>query len=98
MTSDRGLAFLAGTHLGQDWKQFGPTPDECVRRFARGQSAEDVTAAIAGFEALLASPMTEDELEDHWVMKLGGGYDPSSDGRTYREFFAHAVTVLRNPR
>ncbi len=92
----RGFEVLTTAYLGEDWDLFGATADEAIVRFARGQSASDVAASIKGLENLVASSMTEDELEDHWVMTLHGGYDPAFEGRTFRQFFAHALAVLRD--
>ena len=94
MTVVRGLEVLTGTYLGEDRELFGATVDEAIVNFAKGQPS-DVAASISGLEGLLASSMTEDELDDHWIMSLHSAYDPRDDGYTYREWFAHALELLQ---
>lgn len=91
----RGFQVLTGSYLGQDWDEYGSTVDEALTVFLHEGRSDDIAASVAGFEALLASPMTDDELDHHWIYELHSGYDPRDDGHTYREWFAHALSVLR---
>lgn len=94
MSVARGFEVLTATYLGEDWELFGKTADEAIENFARNHR-EDVAPAIAGFENLLATPMSEHQYYDRWVLDLDSGYDPRRDGFTFQEWFTHALGVLR---
>ena len=95
MSVVEGFESLTGSYLGQDWDLFGATPDESLVNFVKHRR-RDVAASIEGFDRLLASSMTEDELDRHWIYELHAGYDPRDDGFTYREWFAHARDLLQS--
>ena len=95
MNEIQGFEVLTTAYLGRDWPLFGATVDEAIVNFAHGQSPNDVAASIAGFEDLLGSSLSDEELDQRWIMQLRSGYDPRDDGLTYREWFAHALEVLR---
>ena len=43
--------------------------------------------AIADLDAIMGSSMNEEELDELWSHELMGAYEPTNDGRTYREWF-----------
>ncbi|MHA3700655.1 contact-dependent growth inhibition system immunity protein [Jatrophihabitans sp. YIM 134969] len=90
-----GFQILTSAYLGQDWTLYGATSEEAIAAFLRDEDQDDVTASIGGFEDLLAAELTEDEYYQRWIFALHSGYDPRDDGYTFRDWFAHALELLR---
>jgi hypothetical protein len=65
-----------------------------VAAFARNEEPRVVADLISEIDAALQLPMGEADLGDLWIEELGAAYDPTVDGATNREWFAHVRELL----
>jgi len=91
------LQQFAGGYFHEDYKVEFPSPDAAVGAFVTEFSEETVAAVLSEIDDLLASSMSEAELYQLWINQLGAAYDPSADGITYRDWFAHVRDLLSRP-
>ena len=57
-----------------------------------------MSGLVAEIEALCASTLDDEQLDDLWINQLHANYDPREDGMTYREWFAHVRELLTQPK
>jgi hypothetical protein len=88
-----GLGILGDQYFHQDWDLDYSSPQECVADFKRYER-DVVCRTIADLDAILASSMSEKELERLWTNQLSASYMPTSDGLTYRQWFAQVRRFL----
>src|SRR3954463_3270654 len=79
------LRRFAVTVFHQDYDLDAPTPDDSVLGYVARASADTLSDVVARIDALLASSLDEEQIDDLWVNKLHANYDPRDDGLTYRE-------------
>jgi hypothetical protein len=88
------LEQFAGGFFDEDFDLEYATPDDAIAAFPRLQGADAVRDLVSEIDHLLASPLTDDELNRLWIGTFGGRYNPKADGLTYREWFAHVRELL----
>jgi hypothetical protein len=88
------LEHLAHAYFHQDFDIEFDSPDAVVVAFAEDEGRGAVSELTFEFDALLAGPLNEGQLEDLWIKKLGASYAPTADGQTYRDWFAHMRDLL----
>jgi hypothetical protein len=91
------LKQLAGAYFHQDYDLEYADEDAAVRDFARGQEESAVRELAQEIDSLLAKPLSESQFGDLWVKTLFAAYDPTADGWTYRDWFAHVRELLSTP-
>jgi hypothetical protein len=85
---------LCAAYLNEDWRTFGPRPEDAVARFAADLGPAEREAAAREVDRLLARGREDAALRralDH----VRCGYDPAADGRTARDFLEAVRTILR---
>jgi cobalamin biosynthesis Mg chelatase CobN len=101
MTDHDQLAHLARAYFHEDYDLEEATPLEVVRTFQRGEPPDAVAGLISDLEAIreaiLNSHMSENEIRELWIRTYGASYDPRDDGKSYREWFAEALSTLTAP-
>jgi hypothetical protein len=86
---------VLGGYLNQDFLLDFSTPDAALRAAAEGQGRDQVAAAIREIDELIASPLTDDEL-DHILDRLtANGYSPRLEGWEIRPWLEHARGIMR---
>jgi hypothetical protein len=89
-----GLAHLFGAYFHQDWVLEADEPKAVIAQFAHGEGTEAAARAAAEAEGLLASPLSESELQtllDEW----GCEYYLPADGLTARTWLAQVAAYLK---
>jgi hypothetical protein len=88
---------LAGAYFHQDYDLEYPDEDAAIRDFADGQAVEAVRELVLEIDSLLARQLSEAQLRHFWVDRLFASYDPTVDGWTHRDWFAHVRELLSTP-
>ena len=88
------LEHLAQAYFHQDYDLEFETPDAVAVAFAENEGGAALNELTFEIDALLAGPLDEEQLGDLWVKNLGASYDPTADGRTYRDWFGHMRNLL----
>ncbi len=86
---------LIGAYFGEDWDLFGANVRAVAEEFARREPRGEVVKARDAAVATLTFAESEDALEDELEAR-GLGYDPTSEGRTYREWLQTIVETLNH--
>jgi hypothetical protein len=89
------LQHLAQAYFHQDYDLEFTSPDEVVAAFVGGEGPAAIRDLALEIDHLLAAPLDEPGLEDLWVKTLGAAFDPTSNGQTYRAWFAHVRDSLQ---
>ena len=88
-----GLFILGAGYFNPEWGSYHSTAQEVVASFKKNSGRRRLEA-IVDLDALLASSMSEEELENLWGYEIMGAYEPTSDGLTYRQWFTEVRRFL----
>lgn len=92
------ISYLAEGYFHQDFDAEFGSPDAVLRGFCEKEPASEIARLLAAINEALGSTMNESELQQLWDPRDISSYEPSDEGRTYREWFAHIRDVLTADR
>ena len=81
-------------YFNQDYDVIHGSADAAVINYRTVAGPNEIGLVIRQIDQVLASSMTERELDLVWSDRLLAYYHPSEDGRTYRQWFAHVRDLL----
>jgi hypothetical protein len=87
------LAQLFGGYFNQDWRLDRSSPAEILQLFVEDER-ERVSATRAELDLLLREGMSEDQLRDFIVRRLGSYYDPTLVGKPMRDWLEEVRHAL----
>ena len=91
----RNIQLLLGGYLHQDWSEEDGSPDAAVHQFAEREPVEIVDAAVEELEILLADESRDDLSFQKLTNDAGSYYDPTSEGRSTREWLTNVHRLLQ---
>jgi CdiI immunity protein len=86
------FANLYSAYFHEDWRFDETTSDDVIRRYMEFQPPEEVAALKAEMEALVATNLSEAELDR--VLGPFISFRPVEDGMTIREWVEHLLAVI----
>lgn len=85
------LKQLFGGYLHQDWPDEFGSDAEAVQAMIEGDTPDTIAAAREELRELLSMQISEQELANIMVNRLGCYFEPASVGKTYREWLKGVV-------
>lgn len=86
--------FIAGC-FHEDWRLEASSYRDAVRRFTEREPLISVSLVRGDLEAMLASGVSDAELERLVLEEWGSSYDPASEDLTVRTWLEELLRVLR---
>lgn len=80
------LGQLLGCYFHQDWPDEFDGDESALQAIIATESREQIQAGIIEIEMLLALGLSEDQLKEILVNKVGCYFDPESQGATYAQW------------
>ncbi len=85
--------FIAG-YFHEDWVEDDPDWRSVVRRYIKDTNIADKQGTAAGISQLIASDLTDAQLQQTMQDKYGLYYIPEADGHGAREWLTRVVEML----